>query len=268
MTDTNSVKFYYLENKNNFNPNTFFINSKYWDYINNLSINLDKRKFIGYFNKTLSMHAEFKENKLKEVPDYFRRCQFLSILESINFITCNQFKNATALIKIGPSKNSKKNCCLIDDSTTIDEKDGTIRITNGNELEPHRGFEMFNSLSSDKKYDMINYFFSSLNYLKNILKKIKDDQYILFNPIELLQRIIRYSEKNKIFSLINFLSWEIHDSPYTFNIEQKINLFQNYDNLNNLWNTNFITENHGKLRLFILSIHFMNLIHKNQIKEI
>lgn len=265
---TDHQKIYFLESKNNFNPNHFFINGKLWAYIEVLSTNLDRNKFIGYFNKTFMMYSDFKSNNLKEVPDYFRRCQFLSLLESINLISNSSLNNSIGLIKIGPSKNGKKNCCLIDDSTIIDENDNTIRITNGSELEPHRGFQMFNQLSEDKKKDIIDKFYYSFVFLKNILKRIKSDQYILFDPIEMLQRIVRYCEKNNIISLINLLSSEIHDTPYKLNIEQKINLFHNYDNLFTLWNTNFINENNGKFRIFVLSIHFMNLIYRYQIKEI
>lgn len=260
----------YLEYKNNFNHKILNISGKFWHYIENLTTKLDKRKFFGYFNKTLTMYPNFKKGDFKEASDYFRRCQLLAILQLMSFINNSlpQFSHTSGLIKIGPSKNGKKNCCIIDDSTVIDDNDNSIRETNGTEKEPHRGFKMFNELTSDIKTDVITSFHHSFMQLENLLRRIKGRQYVLFNPIELIQRIVKYCQTKKMFNIINLLSWEIHDTPYKLSNIEQIKLFEDYDNLSKIWNDDLITDNQGKFRIFILSIHFMDNIFRNNIKEI
>jgi hypothetical protein len=264
------MELFYLECKNNFNTKTLNISGKFWHYIETLTLKLDKRKFFGYFNKTLMMYPSFKKGDFKEASDYFRRCQLLAILQMMSFInnTLPQFSHTPGLIKIGPSKNGKKNCCIIDDSTVIDEKDNSIRETNGSDKEPHRGYKIFNEFSNDVKTDVITSFHNSFMQLENILRRIKSKQYMLFNPIELIQRIVRYCEIKKMYNVINTLSWEIHDTPYILNNDEQINLFKDYDNLVKLWKDDLITDNQGKFRLFILSIHYMDSIFRNHIREL
>ena len=264
------VQLFYLEYKNNFIPKILDINGRFWHYIENLTLRLDKRKFFGYFNKTLSMYPAFKQGNFDEAIDYFRRCQLLAILQMMSFINNSlpQFSNTPGLIKIGPSKNSKKNCCIIDDSTVIDEKNNnSIRETDGSEKEPHRGYKMFTDLSFNIRTDVITSLHNSFIQLENILRRIKSRQYMLFNPIEMIQRIVKYCEAHKMYNVINTLSWEIHDSPYNLSIIEQIELFKDYDNLLKLWNNNLITNNQGKFRIFILAIHYMDNIFRNNINE-
>jgi hypothetical protein len=256
---------------NLFTKNDIEINGKFWNYIEILLNNLDERKFKGYFNKTVLTYVNFKSGNILtpiEVSDYFRRCQFLSILEVMVYLpNYLPISNNTCLIKIGPSKNDKKNCTLIDDSTVIDKDTKEIRDTNGTIDEPHRGFKMFNILTSKEKLNMINIFDYVLCEFSNILKKIKDKDYILFDPINILQRIINYASKNNLVNLIYMLSCEVHDTSYLLTTEEQIKLFDDSDNLYKLWNDEFITSNHGKLRIFILSLYFINLISDNKINE-
>lgn len=264
------TKLYYIENKDIFNSNNFLINGRFWNYIEVLTEKLDKRRFYGYFNKTISMYPLFKLGNFEEATDYFRRCQLFAILEQMAFITgiLPEFSNVQSIIKIGPSKNNKKNCCLIDDSTVLDETDNTIRSTTGDINEPHRGYQMFNDLPNDKRNSVINTFHITFIQLEGILKKIKNRRYLLFDPIEILQRIIKFCEHNKLFNLINLLASEIDDKSFLLKSDDQIKLFHDYENLKKLWDSDFITNNHGKFRIFILSIHFIDLIYKNQLNEI
>lgn len=261
-----SIKLHYLDCKNNFNPKKMFINGLFWNYIENLTQKLDKKMFFGYINKTISFYPIFKDGNMSDAKDFFRRCQVLAILQLIAFMN-GSLSEIQGITKICSSKNGKKNSCLIDDSTILNE-DNTLRISNGTLEEPHRGYEMFMKLSTDKKNSIINSFHIAFIQLENILKRIKNNQYMLFNPIDILQRIIRYCEHSNKTNIINTLSWEIHDKPYSLKKEELINIFHNYDNLMRLWDTDFITDNQGKFRIFIISIHFIDLIYRNQINEI
>ena len=264
------VQLFYLEYKNNFKHQILNINGIFWNYIENLTIKLDKKSFFEYFNITIMMYQSFKKGKFKDASDYFRRCQLLSILQLMSFINNSlpQFNKRSSLIKIGTCKNGIKNCCIIDDSTVIDNEDNLIRESNGTEKEPHRGFKMFNQLSSDMKMDVIISFHNSFIQLENLLRRIKNRQYLLFNPIELIQRIVKYCENNKMFNIINLLSWEIHDTPYKLSDVEQVKLFEDYDHLSKLWKDKLISDNQGKFRIFILSMYFMDNIFRNNIKEI
>lgn len=263
------TKLFFIDNQNIFKDNYFSINSKYMNYMEVLSEKLDKRKFFGYFNKTLTFYPIFKLGNFKEAPDYFRRCQLLAILEQMSYIigSLSEFSNIQNLIKIGPSKNNKKNCCLIDDSTILDETDNSIRNTLGDINEPHRGYKMFNELDYHKKNGVIDTFYMSFIQLRIILNKIKNRKYLLFDPIEMLQRIVKFCANNKLFNLINLLASEINDKSFKLKIEEKIKLFHNYDDLKKLWKEDFITYNHGKFRIFILGMYFIDLVNKNQLNE-
>jgi hypothetical protein len=289
-TELPEMVIYYFENNNFFNEKKLLISGKFWNYIETLVTKLDRKRFIGFLTKTLSMFPIFKAGDFDKAFDYFRRCQLLTILQSMALIEDNglpqlyeilhlnalmknddksfEFIDATTLLKVTPSKNNKKNGCLIDDSNITNEKDNNIRNTKGTIEEPHRGYIMYNKLSNDNKNTMINSYHKMFIQFENIIRRIKNMQYLMFDPISLLQRIVRYSILNKKNYLINYLATEIHDNSYSLNNDEKIKLFDDYDNLKKLWNSDFMTNNHGKFRIIILSIHFMDLIYRNQIKEI
>jgi hypothetical protein len=173
-------------------------------------------------------------------------------------------RNNCSLIKIGPSKDNKKNCTLIDDSTIIDKDTEEIHETSGTEEEPHRGFKMYEKLSFEEKTYMMNNCYDAFIELNNIYLQINSKK-ILFDPINILEEIVNYAVKNNLFNLIYVLSCEISDTSYLISIEEQINLLKDKDNLYKLWNDDFITNNHGKLRIYILCIYFMNLVSQNKI---
>jgi hypothetical protein len=260
----------YFDVKNFFSNQTFQLNGKFLNYLKVLTSKLDKRKFSGYFNKTLDIFVEFKKDEnFNDVADYFRRCQFLHILQLMAMITNSlpQFGNSDGLFKVCPSKDGEKKCCIIDDSTIMDPETKEVRSTKGTNAEPHRGCNLFNKLIVQKKIHTINTFHDNLVHFENILKKIESSEYVLFDPINVLQRIVRYLESKKMYNVITILSWEIHDSPYLLSNVEKVKLFQDYDKLKKLWETNFITDNQGKFRIFVLSFYYMDLLYRNEIKE-
>ena len=289
-TELPDMELYYFENNNLFNEKKLLISGKFWNYIEILVTKLDRKCFIGFFIKTLSMFPIFKAGDFDKAFDYFRRCQLLAILQSMALIEDNglpqlyeilqltalmknndkssDFIDTTTLLKIGPSKSNKKNCCLIDDSNITNEEDKSIRNTLGTMKEPHRGYIMYDKLSNDNKNKMINSYHKMFIQFENIVRRIKNMQYMMFDPISLLQRIVKYSSLNNKNYVINYLATEIHDNAYLLDNDEKLKLFHNYDNLKKLWDSNFMTNNHGKFRVFVLSIHFIDLIYRNQIKEI
>jgi hypothetical protein len=268
-----SIQLYILDAKNNYQCIIFKVNNKLWNYLITLTSNLDTQKFKGFFKKTMSMYLLFKSNSItdqKDVSDYFRRCQFLSLLQMMCMINNSlpQFSNTTGLIKIGPSKNGKKNCCIIDDSTILDKENNEIRDTNGTINEPHRGHRLFYQLSFKQREDVILVFNNMIISLKNILHRINYGHYYIFDPIYILQRIVYYCSTHNLINFIDYLSWEIHDTPYLLTNEEKINLFKDYDSLYSKWHNNFITDNHGKLRIFILCLYYIELVNTKKINEL
>ena len=269
----NNIQLHVLDPKNNFETRTFTVNNKLWIYLNSLTTKLDTNKFKGYFKKTMSMYPRFKTNGItdqKEVSDYFRRCHFLSLLQMMGMISNSlpQFSNSIGLIKIGPSKDGRKNCCIIDDSSVLDKETNEIRDTNGSDDEPHRGHRLFYyQLSFQQREDVILVFDYMIQYLRNLLININNGNYLLFDPIYMLQRIVYYCATHNMTNLIDYLAWEIHDSPYLLNYEEKLNLFRDYDSLYNLWYSNFITDNQGKLRIFVLCMFYIELLNNNHINE-
>jgi len=268
----NTPELFILDIKNNFETKTFKINDHLWYYLNSLITNLDTNKFKYYFKKTMSMYIEFKNNNIttrNKLNDYFRRCQFLSILQMMGIFTNSlpQLNKSTTIIKIGPSKDGRKNCCIIDDSSILDKDTNEIRDTNGSDDEPHRGYRLFNMLSIDYQEDVILVFDYMIHHLKNLLPIIYNKQYVIFDPIYMIQKIVQYCVKNNMIHFIHYLTSEIHDTSYLLKYEEKLNLFKDYDFLHNLWYSNFITNNHGKLRFFILSLFYMYLINTQQIHE-
>jgi len=260
----------YVDIKNFYSNETFLLNGKFLNYLKVITGKLDNRKFSGYFNKTLEMYLDFKKDEnFSDVPDYFRRCQFLHILQLMAMVTnsLSQFGNSDGIFKVCPSKDGEKKCCIIDDSTILDSETKEIRSTKGTNAEPHRGHTLFNKLIVQKKIGTITTFHENLVHFGNILKKIESSEYILFDPISILQRIVKYLEFKKMYNVITILSWEVHDSPYLLSNVEKVKLFQDYDKLKKLWETNFITDNQGKFRIFVLSIYYMDLLYRNEIKE-
>jgi hypothetical protein len=264
MTDTSEL--YILDN---LQTKTFKVNNKLWNYLNSLTTNLNTNKFKYYFKKTMSMYIQFKNNNItnqNKLSDYFRRCQFLSILQMMGMFTNSlpQFGTSTGIIKIGPSKDGKKNCCIIDDSTIIDKDTNEIRDTNGSIDEHHRGHRLFNMLSTDYQEDVILVFDYMIHYLKNLLVFMNNKQYIMFDPIYMMQQIVHYCVSKNMVHFIHYLASEIHDTSYSLSYEEKLNLFKDYDFLHNLWYNNFITNNHGKLRIFILCLFYIYLLNSEE----
>ena len=178
-----------------------------------------------------------------------------------------QYKNSTGLIKICQSKNNKKSGCIIDDSTIIDKYTEETRISYGTDLEPHRGFEMFQKMTLSDKKKTSNAFYSSFIEFQKILKKVDEKKYIMFDPIQILQRIIQYFVKKNMHNVILAFAWEINDEPYVLNNNELVKLFENYDDLLKLWESNFISDNYGKFRIFILCIYYIELVCNSEIKE-
>ena len=258
------------------NSSEIKISGNFWHYATTLIKNLDKIKFKGYFNKTILLYPKFKNNEItnhNEVRDYFRRCQILSIIQLLGIMgnSLVNFKGNSGLIKISPSKNNKKNCVLIDDSslTEIDQETGllNIRDTCGTPEEPHRGYKLFSTFSVQQKIDIIyifNYYFSIFG---QIIGRINKNNYIRFDPILVVRRIVNYANKNNMINLIFTLCSEFHDNPYNLSLKEQIDFLNDIDNLYKLWNDGFITDNQGKLRLFMISFYYLELINNNSIIE-
>jgi len=272
MSQMNQLQFIIIDSKNNGDRTHFNINDKQIQYIKTLLCKLTTPKFIGYFKKTMSMYPRFKVKEITntvEINDYFRRCNFLSILQIMAMISNSlpQYGDSIGLIKIGPSKNNKKNCCIIDDSTILDKDTEEIRDSLGNEEEPHRGHRFFYQLPFNQREDIILVFDYMLCELQYIFNKIVNNEYHLFDPIYMLQRIVYYCNKKKYYNIINYLAWEIHDSPHLLTMDEKFKLFIDYQSLYDLWNNNFITNNQGKLRIYIMCFYYLELLHKGNISE-
>jgi len=254
-----------LNDSGNFVKDEISISGNFWNYINVLISNLNRQRFKGYFNKTLFLYPKFKSSEITKqgiISDYFRRCQLLSILQLMAFLNNSlPFLNKKqTFIKVGPSKNGKKNCVLIDDSTMTNPENNEVRETSGTEEEPHRGFKMFDQFTHQQCNDFIyslDYIFSEFS---KIIKSIDDGSYIPLNPILKLKDIINYSKEKNYEHVIYALACEIHDTPHELSYDEQINLFNDSDNLYKLWNDGFITDNQGKLRILILSIYFDKLI--------
>lgn len=244
--------------------NSIKMSGKLWNYLEVLFTKLDTAKFMGYFKKTMSMFVEFKSNLLteqKDIADYFRRCQLLGMLQTIAILngSLSESVESSGLIKIGPSKDNKKNCTIIDDSTVNDDDTNEIRDSKGTVDEPHRGYLLFKNLSNDQKNDTMSVFDNMFSVLCHLMSRIKSGHYKKFDPIERLQKIIEYCVENNLTNVINSIAWEVHDAPYTLTLKEKINLFQDTANLYKLWNDGFITDNHGKFRIFILGMYYEEL---------
>jgi hypothetical protein len=264
-----SKKVNILNNDEKFTSNELLLSGNLWNYFNSLINNLNYVRFKGYFNKTLYLYPRFKNSDIKragELSDYFRRCQLLSILQgmaflnnSLSFLGKNQF-----FIKIGPSKNEKKNCVLIDDSTVLNNETNELRETLGTEDELHRGFKMFNELNYEKRNDFIYSLHVVFNEFCGIINLINNDLYVSLDPVLKMVEIVNYCKMNdNNNNMIYYLASEINDNYYDLSIDEVINLFNDVDNLYKLWNSGFVSDNQGKLRILILSIYFDKFILKN-----
>lgn len=245
----------------------FIVDGNFWHYVDIISKSINIHKLRGYFYQTMQLSEKFKVKDLNNAFDYFRRCQVISIIHGMALISgyFSYFRNSSGLIKIGPSKNLKKNCCIIDDSTVFDKETNIIRDSIGNNEEPNRGFKLYKNLNSLQQQDIIFKLDSMLRELSNILFNIKNKEYEKFDPIDVLQKIVIHCNKNKYESAINYLSMELHDTPYLLNQEERNCLFDDYTSLNDLWESGFITSNHGKFRIYILCIYFLNSVEKNKL---
>ena len=236
-----------------------------WHYMITLCKNLDQRKFFGFFNKTMDLYTRFRENGLKngEIMDYFRRCLFLCILEYIVHLKKEySFMENKHLIKITPSKNGKKMSCLLDDSSKIDENNQVIGETDGTENNPHRGHKLFTSFGYNVKNQCITSFFESSHELKEIFEMMNSNTYPVFDPIQTIMEMVHYAKEQHLVSFMNLLTSEISDVYYTLSFSQQIELFSDEETLYSLWNTDFITNNQGKYRLFVLCLTFLTKIKK------
>ncbi len=257
-----------LNDSGNFSKDDITISGNFWYYLNILIKNLNYPRFKGYFNKTLFLYPRFKKSELTkqgEISDYFRRCQFISILQIMAFTNnALPFLNKKQLfIKIGPSKNNKKNCVLIDDSTMSNSENDEVRDTIGSEEEPHRGYKMFMQLSSEHNINFINaLYYTYLDFLK-IIVMINDGDYISFDPILKLQEIVNYCKIKNYEHVIYSLACEIHDTPHELSYDEQIGLFDDTSNLYKLWNDGFVTDNQGKLRILLLGIYFDKFVEKS-----
>jgi hypothetical protein len=241
--------------------NNFMVKHEYLKYMFIISSKLSSNQFRGYITKTLSMYPKFKAKSMinpVEINDYFRRCRLISIIQLMGMLYDHipQFDHTIGLIKIAPSKNGFKTSCIIDDSTVLDKITNEIRDSDGSLEEPHRGHRMFYSLSFDERESVFNAFFCMAKDLNFILNLLLTNYYFTFDPIKTLQEIIKYCISNNKLNIVNNLSWEIHDEPHLLTQEERNALFDDYDHLYMLWNTNFITNNGGKLRIFILGLYF------------
>lgn len=218
--------------------------------------------------KNESRNESRNDNKNKfYLTKFFNSCQYLAIINLLALISgfFPYFKNSSGLIKIGPSKDLKKNSTFIDDSTVLDNDTNEIRISKGDELEPHRGLLLFESLNPLQQQDVIFKLHSMSCELSNILYLIKKNEYEKFDPIEILIKIANHCIENNLLSAINALSMEFHDESHILTQEERNNLFNDYDSLNNLWESGFITDYRGKFRIFIICMYFLNSIEKNKV---
>ena len=245
------------------NKKSFYVNGSLWNRLEQSSKRMNYDTLYRNFLKLLEDYQKFKVKELDDpFSNYFKSCQFFKVLESIGLIEgkFTYFGNSTGIIKIGPSKNLKKNSTIVDDSTVLDKDTQIIRDSIGNEEELHRGYLLYNSLSTLQQQDIVFNYHFTLKKLLNIFLKIKKNEIDLFDPIDILQKIVKHCILNKYESAINYLCMEVHDTPYLLTQEERNNLFNDYESLNKLWESGFITDNHGKFRIYIMSIYFLNFI--------
>jgi predicted DNA-binding protein YlxM (UPF0122 family) len=254
--------FQLLNNNNQFMNSDFSIDGKLlWIYFMTLSRNLvDRKKFFGYFKKTMNTFIEFKNRRLNpsEKMDYFRRCLFLSNLQYVILLQNNiDLCKNSCIVKITPSKNNKKSCSLLDDSTISDENNNVIGETNGSENQPHRGYKLFFRLLPNQQQLFINEFYNIFVELIEIFTIMQVHEYTLFDPIKTIQEIVVYAKNNNLVSFMNVLSSEIYDMGHILSFDQQIELFSDENRLYQLWNSGFITDNQGKFRIFILCLYYI-----------
>jgi hypothetical protein len=266
--------YYFVSKETNTNVDeksniSFNVKTKIISYFNTISTKLSFHQFRGFMTKTMSMYPIFKTKNMVnivEVNDYFRRCHLISIIQLMGMLCGHlpQFDHTIGLIKIPPSKNGFKTSCIIDDSTVLDKITNEIRDSDGSLEEPHRGHRMFYDISFDDRELVFSTFFCMVKDLNTILNILLSGNYFTFDPIKTLQEIIQYCIVQNKLNIVNNLAWEIHDEPHLLTQEERNALFDNYDNLYMLWNTNFITNNGGKIRIFILGFYF-NYLKSNNI---
>jgi hypothetical protein len=249
---------------------SFKIDERIFKYVDTISHKLSTNQFRGYFTRTMSIYPKYRVKLLvekKELNDYYRRCHLISILQLMGMVSKSlpQFRGSIGLMKIGKDKNGNKNYCIIDDSTVLDGE--IIRDSNGCVREPHRGHRLFYSLPFDFREDVILVLDYMLNVLSKIIDNLKNNQNMDFDPILMIQRIVQYCLANDNNDLINYLAWEVHNEPHTLSQHEIINLFTSYDDLKVKWDSGYITDNQGKLRLLIMCIYYLELVENDSIVE-
>ena len=197
---------------------------------------LNKRSFTNFIKNLFTTHVKYSEKTVltkDQSDEYHKRCLFILVLEQMAMILnkLTIYEKSPGLIKIGLGKNKLKTYCVIDDSTVIDKDTGIIRNSNGSNEEPFRGILLFNSFSEENREILINTLFESIMPLKKILYRLKNGKNFLFDPIVMLNRIIKYCNIYQMKNVIQNLSWEINDSPYLLTHEERVKLFEDYDNI-------------------------------------
>ena len=233
---------------------------------------LNKRSFTNFIKNLFTTHVKYSEKTVltkDQSDEYHKRCLFILVLEQMAMILnkLTIYEKSPGLIKIGLGKNKLKTYCVIDDSTVIDKDTGIIRNSNGSNEEPFRGILLFNSFSEENREILINTLFESIMPLKKILYRLKNGKNFLFDPIVMLNRIIKYCNIYQMKNVIQNLSWEINDSPYLLTHEERVKLFEDYDNIIEKWNSGYIVNSHGKLRMIILGVYFLDNIFQKTIDE-
>jgi hypothetical protein len=260
------IQLSYIDNSNNilnFNLNGKFFNNI--NYVINNKILYIKGYRYFLMNKIFNESEKFKNKELANASLFFRDVQNFAIHEGLLHISnqCPYLKQS--FVKIGASKDLKKNCCIIDDSTIQEPETNIIRESKGDSLEPHRGYKLFKSLSTLQQQDVVFKLHAMGLEISKILNKIKNNEIVNFDPITILQKIANYCKNNNYEGGINYLAMEVHDKPYSLTQEERNNLFEDYDSLKNLWYSGFITDNHGKFRIYMFCIYFLDNIEKNKV---
>lgn len=268
----NITKVYHLivkEKKTRYVP----VNNNILEDFEKYTNTLNRKSFSNFFKNLFETHLKYFEKNIltkSQSDEYHKRCMFISILEQMAYINnkLSMYGNSTGIIKIGLGKNKLKTYCVIDDSTVLDKNSGVIRNSVGSDEEPFRGILLFNSFSDAEKENLIKVLFDSFRSFKKILYKLKNNtNNFLFDPIVMLNRIIKYFTLYDMKNAIQNLSWEINDAPYLLTHEERAKLFEDYDNIIEKWNSGYIVNSHGKFRMIILGIHFLDSIFHGNIDE-
>ena len=132
-------------------------------YLRLLFAHLHLHQFQGYFNATIALGKRFKARALtnkKERADYYRRCEVLSMLQSLMMMDTSPLSlTGTVLVKYLPEMHIS----LLDDSKIHDPVTKEIRDT----PEP-RGLKYWESLSNTNKKNLIFKYYGKFERLKSL----------------------------------------------------------------------------------------------------